>query len=155
MEAARPATADDIPRLAELARSVSAELEPLRGGRLFLTREARREPFEAGFEAELADDGVVLVGTIDDVIIGYAVGRTEELADGRRLGVITDLYVEADARSVGVGERLMDELLAWFRTRACVGVDAMALPGTRETKNFFEGSGFSARLLVMHHTFDR
>jgi hypothetical protein len=31
-----------------------------------------------------------------------------------------------------------------------VGIDAFALPGMRETKNFFEGSGFTARLLVMH-----
>jgi GNAT superfamily N-acetyltransferase len=151
VDAARPATPDDVHRLAELARVAHAELQPLRGGDLFVTREVRREPFEATFEADLAAGHVVLCGTIDDVIVGYAVGFAEELADGRRLGVITDLFVEEDARAVGVGERMMDELLAWFRTRRCVGVDAMALPGARATKNFFEESGFSARLLVMHH----
>jgi hypothetical protein len=30
----------------------------------------------------------------------------------------------------------------------------MALPGDREAKNFFEASGFKARLLTMHHTFE-
>jgi hypothetical protein len=45
----------------------------------------------------------------------------------------------------------MDSLLAWASERGCQGVDATALPGDRATKNFFEGSGFTARLLVMHH----
>jgi hypothetical protein len=44
----------------------------------------------------------------------------------------------------------MGELLAWFSARGCLGVDSTALPGARETKNFFEESGFTARLLVMH-----
>ena len=151
MDGARRATADDVPRLAELAREAHAELSPLRGGNLFLARETRREPFEAGFEEVIGDDAIVLCGTIDDVVIGYAVGCVDELEDGRRLGVITDLFVESEARAVGVGERMMEELVAWFRTRQCFGIDAMALPGARETKNFFEESGFSARLLVMHH----
>ncbi|HEX7167208.1 MAG TPA: GNAT family N-acetyltransferase [Acidimicrobiales bacterium] len=156
MEGARHATADDVARLAELARGAAEELRPLRGGDLFVNREARREPFEDGFSSELASgEHILLCGTVDDVVIGYASGRAEDLPDGRRLGVIDDLFVEAEARAVGVGERMMDELLAWFRTRGCVGVDAIALPGARETKNFFEESGFSARLLVMHHRLDR
>ena len=126
----------------------------MRGGDVFTAREARREPFEEGFAADIAGDGVVLCGTIDGVIVGYGCGVAEELVDGRRLGIITDLYVEEEARSVGVGERLMEELLAWFRARACFGVDATALPGNRATKNFFEESGFSARMLVMHHRLD-
>ena len=151
MDGARRATVDDIPRLAELAREAHRELGPLRGGHIFLNRETRREPFEAGFTEAIDGDGIVLCGTIDDVVVGYAVGLVEDLSDGRRLGVISDLFVESEARAVGVGERMMEELLAWFQTRQCFGVDAMALPGARETKNFFEESGFSARLLVMHH----
>lgn len=151
MESARRATADDLGRLGELAREALAELRPTRGGSLFVAREARPDPVEDTLAADLADpDAVVLAGAIDDAAIGYAVGRLEVLRDGGRLGVISDLYVEAGARSVGVGEALMDELLDWFRARGCAGIDATALPGNRATKNFFEESGFSARLLVMH-----
>ena len=156
MEAARPATRHDLGPLAELARGALVELAPTRGGSVFVVREARPEPMEDSLAADLDDPGaVVLAGTIDGTPIGYAVGRVEVLRDGRRLGVIADLYVEEGARGVGVGEALMAGLLDWFRGRNCDGVDATALPGNRATKNFFEGSGFSARLIVMHHSLAR
>jgi ribosomal protein S18 acetylase RimI-like enzyme len=155
VEAARPATEADLPALAELARAALDELAPTRGGGVFVVREGRAAPLDETLRADINDDGaVVLVGTIDGVPIGYAVGRTEVLRDGTRLGRIDDLYVDAGARDVGVGEALMAELLLWFGAAGCAGVDATALPGNRSTKNFFEMSGFTARLLVMHHRLD-
>jgi ribosomal protein S18 acetylase RimI-like enzyme len=152
VEAARPATASDLPALVDLATRALAELAPMRGGAVFVQREGRAVPVEETLQRDLDDDGaIVLAGTIDEVVIGYATGRTETLRDGAVHGVIDDLYVEEGARSVGVGEALMAQLLDWFRARGCAGVDATALPGNRATKNFFEESGFTARLLVMHH----
>lgn len=155
MEAARPATSSDLPQLAELATEALAELAPTRGGAVFVQREGRATPVAETLARDFDDPGaVVLAGTIDDAIVGYAVGRTEVLRDGSLLGLVDDLYVVEGARGVAVGEVMMDELLAWFRARGCAGVDATALPGNRATKNFFERSGFTARLLVMHHRFD-
>jgi len=151
MEAARPATADDVARLEELYRMAREELLEFRGARLLFLREAWRDPVDASLKAEVGDpDRTVWVGTIDDYIVGYATGRVEDLADGERLGVIEDLFVEAEARSVSVGEALTNAVVGWFETRGCTGADALALPGARATKNFFEESGFTARLLVMH-----
>jgi ribosomal protein S18 acetylase RimI-like enzyme len=152
VEAARPATPSDLPHLVALATDALAELAPLRGGAVFVHREGRAAPVEETLRRDLeSPEAVVLAGTIDDAVVGYATGRTEALRDGTTLGVIDDLYVDEGARSVGVGEAMMGELLAWFRERGCAGVDATALPGNRATKNFFEESGFTARLLVMHH----
>ena len=67
-----------------------------------------------------------------------------------RLGVIEEIYVETEARAVGVGELLVERLVAFCVDAGCVGVDAAALPGHRQAKNFFERAGFTARLLVMH-----
>ena len=151
-EEARIATAADVPRLAELARTVRDEMAELRGGPLFLAREARAEPLEDGLAAEIADpDHLVLVGTIDDVALGYAAARVEHLRTGDVLATLTDLYVEPEARAVGVGEELMEAVLHWCKERQATAVDTYALPGDRDTKNFFEMSGFTARLLVMHH----
>jgi GNAT superfamily N-acetyltransferase len=150
VESARDATVDDVPRLAELCREALAEIRPARGGEVYVSREARAEPVEESLATDVAEH-IAVVGTLDDVIVGYATGVTEEIRDGTRLGRITDLFVEGPARGVGVGEAIMRRLLARFGEQACAGIDATALPGARETKNFFEGSGFSARLLVMHH----
>jgi GNAT superfamily N-acetyltransferase len=152
VEGVRPATTEDLPRLGELARAAIAELSPMKGGAVWAAREARPEPVEESLEASLADEHTrVVVGTIDDVPVGYAAVRVEVLNDGSRLGVVDDIFVEEGAREVSVGEAMMGDLIAWCETQGCSGMDAMALPGHRSTKNFFEESGFTARNLVMHH----
>jgi GNAT superfamily N-acetyltransferase len=127
-------------------------MQPARGGALFVVREARAEPLEAAFTEELADSSKdVFVGEYAGVALGYAAISAETLRDRSSLAVITDLYVEPQARQVGVGEALMVLLVGWAAERGCIGIDATALPGDRQTKNFFEASGFTARMLVMHH----
>jgi len=156
VEGVRPATDGDIERVAALCRQALADMAPARGGAVFVAREARAEPLEDGLAAALADPRQrVWVGTIDDVVVAYAVAGVEKLRTDELLGVIDDIYVEPEARSVGVGEALMAAALEWLQSERCTGVDARALPGDRATKNFFEASGFSARLLVMHHRIDR
>jgi GNAT superfamily N-acetyltransferase len=153
VEAARPATAADVPTLVELARALRTEWRAMRGGSLWATREAPPEPLDEVFRALLArPDACVLVGTIDDVVVGYGAVEVEVLRDGSRLGIIGELYVEAAARAVGVGEVIADELVAFCRREQCAGIDARALPGHREAKNFFERAGFTARSLIMHKT---
>jgi GNAT superfamily N-acetyltransferase len=152
VEASRDATAADIPRVVELARLARAELSAMRGGELWLAREAWPEPIDEAYRALLArDDARIVVGTIDDVVLGYGAVLVETLRSGAHLGVITDLFVEDDARSVGIGECMVGALVAHCRARHCIGIDASALPGHRAAKNFFETHGFTARALVMHH----
>jgi GNAT superfamily N-acetyltransferase len=150
-EAARPATAADLDRLVELSAAAVAEQVDERGGSVWAVREARAQPAAASFRHDLEDaDCIVLAGTIDDAVLGYAAARTEVLRDGRVLGVLSDIYVEPEARAVGVGEVLVDAVLMWCTERGCSGVDGLALPGNRSTKNFFETFGFTARALIVH-----
>jgi GNAT superfamily N-acetyltransferase len=156
MEGVRAATESDLPRLGELARAGISELTPMKGGVIWAAREGRPEPVEESLRRALEDpDTHAVVGTIDEFPVGYAVVHLETLHDGSRLGVIDDIYVEEGARQVGVGEAMMNDVVAWCTERECVGIDAMALPGHRSTKNFFEESGFTARNLVMHHRLER
>ena len=151
MESVREATVADLDTLVEFAGELSAELGTMRGGALWTRRDARPEPLRTAFAALLDDDGAdVLLGCVDGAAVGFAVMVVEELRDGGRLARITELHVLADARGVGVGEALVAELLVRATARGCLGVDAPALPGHRATKNFFEGQGFTARLLTMH-----
>ena len=152
MEHARAARADDIAEIALLAHLLHDELEPTRGGALWARRERRDGPYETAYDALLGrDDTLVVVGTVHDVVVGFGVVLLETLRDGGVLGVITDLFVHPEARSVGVGEAIVELLVAYCTEHECVGIDALVLPGHRAAKNFFEESGFTARALVMHH----
>lgn len=153
MEAARPATEADLEVLVAMATVGVAELVPNRGGSIWSRFEARPAPFLPGFQRDLADaETRVLVGTIDSVVVGYGVARLHELHDGNLLSVVGDLFVLEDARGVGVGEAMMNDLVDWSTHKGCVGIDAVALPGDRHTKNFFETFGLVARALTVHRS---
>lgn len=150
-EAARTAVAGDLDAVAALAAAAADEKREQKGGPLWWRRERRQGDVAAGVGAALeAADHELAVGTLDGTVIGYAVARVERLADGGLLGVVEDIYVDPGARAVGVGEALMDHVLAWCRDRGCFGVDSLALPGDRATKNFFESFGLVARAIVVH-----
>ena len=152
MEAVRPATVDDLDAILGLAAELRSELVPMRGGSMWSRTAAYPEPLDATFRALLErDDACVLVGTLDDVVVGFAVCTVAVLRDGTRLGEITELFVTPEARSVSVGEGLLAALVEWCKAQECTAVDAFALPGHRAAKNFFETAGFTARALLMHH----
>ncbi len=151
MVGARPATHEDLVDLAELAAHAVAEMLPQRGGALWARTIGRRPPFAEGLARAIDHAGVhVVCGTVDDVVVGYAVARLDELSDGALLAVVEDLFTDPQARHVGVGEAMMDDLVAWATSARAVGIDALALPGARDTKNFFEGFGLKARALIVH-----
>jgi GNAT superfamily N-acetyltransferase len=155
VEAARPAGREDAEACAQLCRRALEELEHQRGGALFARRHvglvAKALLRPGGLDGLLASARRrVLVGTIDQVVVGLAVGRLDDVGEAL-LGVVDGCYVEPEARGVGVGRALLDGLVGWFAASACRGVDATALPGDRRTKNFFEAAGFKARLLTLHH----
>jgi GNAT superfamily N-acetyltransferase len=152
VEASRPAGEHDIAQIVELAVALRAELSDMRGGAVWVERDAWPEPLTDAYRALLArDDAHVVVGTIDDVVVGFGAAVVESLRSGAHLGAITDLYVDDQAREVGVGEAIIDSLIAFCADSGCIGIDAVALPGHRATKNFFEEHHFTARMLVMHH----
>jgi ribosomal protein S18 acetylase RimI-like enzyme len=152
-EGARRAVEADIASVAGLAAQATAEMSQLRGGTVWARLEARPEPQTESLVRDLRDDdALVVVGTIDEEIVGYGAIRLVELHDGATLGSVGDIYVLPDARGVGVGESMMELLMDWARRRGCIGVDSLALPGDRNTKNFFETHGLVARAITVHRT---
>lgn len=91
--------------------------------------------------------GFTLVAEVDSVIVGFAtiqVRRVELDVVAR----IVRVFVAPSARRVGVGDALMATAKAFARERGCVRIDALSLPGDRETKNLYERNGVTARLIV-------
>jgi ribosomal protein S18 acetylase RimI-like enzyme len=155
VEAARAARSDDVGAITDLARRAVDELGMLRGGPVWQLQDARVEPIEDSVAADVSLDpseGLAVVGTIDGTIVGYGVSRLAALADGSVLAEVSDLYVDPDARGVGLGEAMMDLLVAHAVEAGAIGIDALALPGDRATKNFFETFGLKARAIVVHRS---
>jgi GNAT superfamily N-acetyltransferase len=154
MESVRVASLDDDSRLVELCAELVAGISAQRGGPLLIDP-GLDEPTGAALAGRLRllldrPDSLVLVGTLDEVVVGLAVSTVQQIAGRGRRGVLGACYVEPGARGVGVGRLLLDRALSWFEECGCDGVDGVALPGDREAKNFYESAGFRARMLTMH-----
>ena len=155
MEQSRPAKIDDLEQVVSLHRNLLEEATSQRGGELWVAEHPRQVPFEEGFKADIVtqnDSICMVVGTIEDVVLGFGVIKIRELGDGTKVGDITDLYVTPDARGVGLGEAMMNDLVDFAEKSGALGVDATALPGDRNTKNFFETAGLTARNIRLHRS---
>lgn len=150
-ESARVAVPADTESVALLVRDSLDSIAESRGGELWTLSEARSVPADASVaEAIVAADQLVVVGTLDESVVGYAIVRLEELPDNSRLAVLDDLFVLPAARQVGVGEAMIGLVLQWAADSGCRGIDSAALPGDRATKNFFESNGLVARAIIVH-----
>ena len=108
-EGARFARDDDVSVLIGLVSQAVAEKVAQRGGEVWSLREARRQPIETSLRDDLRNADVLLVvGTIDEEVVGYGTIRLTKLHNGTFLGRIVDLYVLPEARGVGVGEAMVN-----------------------------------------------
>ncbi len=153
MEAARRATPADVDALAALVAAEHHELAPQRGGAMWIANAPTATPER--LLAALADTrALVLAGSIDDVVLGVAIARVVDARGVGAVAMIEDLFVDAEAREVGIGAALIAEVVTWARGIGCVGVDATVLPGNRAAKNFFEAHGLVARAITVHRRVD-
>ncbi len=150
LENARTADANDSKELEKLAVKANEEMIQKRGGPTLDLLNPYYGDLPLMFsEAFDSEDSEVVVGTIDEVIVGFGIAEIYELQDGAPHASIRSLYVEEEARSVGVGEVMMNALLGWAAERKAVAIDAVALPGDRQTKNFYETHGLVARAITV------
>lgn len=150
---ARPANGDDLAFLLAMYRELGKEMVALHA--MWPLADGLPEPVDKSLLAALDDpDALVYMGTIDGYPLGFLVARIEDLlpqAGDEQIGSIRLVFVEKDAREVGVGEAMRKLALEDMRSRGLRRFDAHVLPGHRLVKNFFEAGGFAARSIVMHH----
>jgi len=94
--------------------------------------------------AELATDDVhlVLLATLDaGPPVGLLSARVEAppaVFVAKRLLHVSAVFVEPSRRGQGIGRRLLDEALAWGRTRACVEASLNVLVANPARQLYFE-----------------
>lgn len=88
------------------------------------------------------------VAEIDGVIVGFLVGRVDDGVRGRIL-VVDRVFVLVEARELGCGDDLLAAAMARAIDQGCTYVEAVALPGDRDTKNLYERAGVTARAITV------
>lgn len=136
----------ELDRLQTLAR---AAIVDVRGGALRL---AECTPVTDWTSLIDDHDAVVLVGSLLDTTVSYMVMHLSRNADR---GIITQAFVEPEARELGLGDTMLEHAIAAVRAAELSGIEATALPGDRETKNMFERGGLTARKLTVYKSLVR
>ena len=151
IERAHPAQPEDLDALEHLVAEADAARREQRGGELWALTTPLPDALRSCLADALQSEGCrIVIGSIDDVPVGFAMARHVPLADGRHIAAVEGLFVTPGAREVGVGEAMMDDLMAWSEQTGCAGIDGIALPGDRANKNFFERFGLTARAILVH-----
>ena len=153
---ARLDTRDDFTELGRLYQALSEEMSALSS--LWSLADGLADPVDESLgEIVTNPDTVAFIGEIDGVPVGFLVARIEPMlpqAEGGKIGAIRLIFVDHEAREVGVGEAMLTAAVEALASRGVSVFDAHVLPGHRLVKNFFEAGGFKARSIVMsrvHH----
>ncbi|MHB1129028.1 MAG: GNAT family N-acetyltransferase [Ilumatobacteraceae bacterium] len=145
----RLATGSDVDSLRLLESEARAQFAHFRGG----DRLGHELPLvdDRWVERIGSDDWLVLVAGFDDVPLGYLCAN---MATASAIPLVENVYVSVDVRQLGLGDGLVSAAIDACHKIGAVAIDAFALPGDRETKNLFERSGLTARLLIVSKRLD-
>ena len=154
-ESVRLAVLADAEVLGWLVVGARAELPDKKGGDVVQRLDPHRVDPSARVMAAVEDpDTTVLLGCSDGTPVGYGLMTVGSVSDGSLHAAVEELFVDPGARSVGVGEALIEALKADAVERGAVAIQSTALPGDRATKNFFESQGMVARAILVHRWLD-
>jgi GNAT superfamily N-acetyltransferase len=126
------------------------ETPPDRAGHLSGFPRRHVPPQQRFVEALASGAQNVFLGLLETHAVGFALVVLDDGMPGGLLARVEELYVEPEARELGIGEALLDSCVQWARQQKCSGIDVEARPGARSAKNLAERSGFTARSLTLH-----
>jgi len=152
---ARSALADDISTTAELAIKAQEAARPERGGRWLLDHDNLEQlaPLERHLACLAAANSHLVVGCIDESVVGYAVAMHSKTTTGQ-LCMIEELVVHPEARAIGVGSAILAGVREWAISTNCQAIESQVLPGNRAAKNFFERVGMKTRKMRVSANLD-
>jgi GNAT superfamily N-acetyltransferase len=129
---------------------------------LFAADSARHDPLvdqgwpdregEAYFQDLLADGRSAGWLAVDgDEPVGYAVGRLSGPSTIRPAIVaeLESIFVVDTRRSDGLGERLVDEFVAWARDEGARALQVTAYAANDRARAFYERVGFAPRSVIL------
>lgn len=93
------------------------------------------------------DDSIILIAELEGRPVGYALGRIfeeDKTADNGtgRIGLFDELYVDDAARGLGLGQKLIDEIIKWMKEKKIFRIKLHAYSWNHNAKKLYERNGF-------------
>jgi ribosomal protein S18 acetylase RimI-like enzyme len=92
-----------------------------------------------------ARNSLFLVAEGEGKVIAYAIGkiiRNPPVLEIKRSGEVAEIFIDEEYRGKGVGPKLVDEILAWFREKKIRHVFVIFDHRNRMAKRVYQKKGF-------------
>ena len=146
-ETARLADLEDEQYFTDLFTTARIETSSSKGFELWNQLESVGNTPESTFKEFTADtQKAIVIGEYEHYPLGYMLIELLTI-DDKSATNIHEVFVDPDARGVGIGEVIMDFTIDWSRANGSALIMGRTFPGDRATKNFFERFRITARLI--------
>lgn len=108
--------------------------------------------FQKYLDEHLEELGL-FVAEIDGRIVGFILGepaRRPPCFASRAYGMIDDLAVTAEWRGQGLGQALLERMVAWFQAQGIQRIETRVLISNPLASNFWQAAGFEAYLSCVY-----
>lgn len=146
----RKATEKDIERLSEL--QIDLEKYERRFCKILKDSGSVDEYLKKSRERIKREDCVFFVAEEASKIIGYVLGEIEKPAHHyiyENRGFIVDAFISKEHRGKGIGEKLTEKLLEWFKSKGIKWVKVSAFTTNISAIGFWKKMGFKDYVIEM------
>jgi GNAT superfamily N-acetyltransferase len=94
----------------------------------------------------------VTIATLGSEIVGFIAARIRTLPPyfGRgQVGVITEVFVADEHRSLGIGRRMLDHTRAWYQENAVRRIELQVVAENPDGLRFYESLGWHRELIQL------
>lgn len=93
------------------------------------------------------NDSIILVVEINKSIAAFLAARIEKSplyfpTRAKKIGVILDIFVQKNFQGMGVGKKLLDEIIVWFKKLDVDLIEVELDSRNKKAEEFYQKSGF-------------
>jgi ribosomal protein S18 acetylase RimI-like enzyme len=149
----RPARTDDMPAVGRLGALLIRTHHGFDAARFLPETPQTAEGYASFLGSQLRKRDVqVLVGEVDDAVVGYAYAAVEGhdwMALRGPAGVLHDVIVHPDHRGRGIGRMLLAGVLRFLENRGSPRVVLSTAEANETAQRMFAGAGFRRTMVEM------
>ena len=116
----RKAKPEEVGQIADLQQGLMLREKKIDPTYYDISKYAKKRFVEFAKKKIKNRNSILLVATVDDKIVGYILGWVKErppVFKLKRVGYISDCFMIKEFRWKGIGEKLVQRMLAWFKTK--------------------------------------